>query len=91
MSADTATTRSIRVRFAEPATSRMLVVAAVYLVVTFAAAAIPLMFTKNPFLHHTVEYQGYRLALWLVWLVVLIESMRRQPSGRLWKLIFLYV
>jgi signal transduction histidine kinase len=91
MSADTATTRSIRPRFADPATSRMILVAAGYLLVVVSAAVIPLVSTRNPFLRVTPEYQAYRLALWLVWLIVLIESMRRQPTGRLWKLIFLYV
>ncbi len=66
-------------------------VAAGYLLVVVSAAVIPLVSTRNPFLRVTPEYQAYRLALWLVWLVVLIESMRRQPTGRLWKLIFLYV
>jgi signal transduction histidine kinase len=64
---------------------------AVYLLVVAAAAVLPLVNTRNPFLGVTPEYQAYRVALWLVWLVVLVEALRREPSGRLGKLIFVYV
>ena len=66
-------------------------VVVVYLLVVAAAAVVPLVNTRNPFLEVTPEYQAYRVALWLVWLVVLVEALRRQPSGRLAKLIFAYV
>ena len=66
-------------------------VVAVYLLVVAAAAVLPLVNTRNPFQEVTPEYQAYRVALWIVWLVVLVEAMRRQPSGRLAKLIFAYV
>jgi signal transduction histidine kinase len=64
---------------------------AVYLLVVAVAAVLPLVNTRNPFLRVTPEYQAYHVALWLVWLVVLVEALRRQPSGRLAKLIFAYV
>ena len=66
-------------------------VVAVYLLVVAAAAILPLVNTRNPFLDVTAEYQAYRLALWLLWLVVLVEALRREPSGRLGMLIFAYV
>ena len=63
-------------------------VVAVYLLVVAAAAVVPLINTRNPFRDIAPEFQVYRVALWLLWLVVLVEALRRQPSGRLGTLIF---
>ena len=71
--------------------ARIAAAVAVYVLVVAVAAVLPLVNTRNPFLRVTPEYQAYRVALWLVWLVVLVEALRRQPSGRLAKLIFAYV
>lgn len=70
--------------------ARVGLVIVAYVSVVAAAALLPLLFTRNPFGKPTPELQAYRLALWLVWLAVLVESMRNQAASRLWKLILAY-
>lgn len=70
---------------------RIAVVCAIYLVIVVVANTLPLV-TPNTFMPQvTLVNQGYQLVLWLIWLAVLVESMVRQPSSPLWKLVFAYM
>ena len=72
-------------------TLRIVAVAAAYLAVVIPAVVLPMAFTHNPWPDSTADLQVYRLVLWILWLVVLVETMRRQPAGPMWYLIFAYV
>jgi signal transduction histidine kinase len=67
----------------------MILVTVVYLTVVIAAAVYPLVSPLRQYDPIPVSGQVVRAISGLVWLVTLLVEMRRQPSGRLWKLIFL--
>jgi signal transduction histidine kinase len=72
-------------------TRRIAVVVTVYLAIVVAATILPLVFTRNPWPDRSPELQAYRLVLWLLWLAVLVETMRRHPASPMWRLVFAYV
>ena len=71
--------------------ARMAAAATVYVVMIAIAAVLPLATTNGFVPEVTPAYHSYQLVLWLLWLVVLLESMVRLPSSPLWKLVFVYV
>jgi len=91
MSAPTAFESTIEVRSQRASIARMVVVASTYLAIMLAAAAYPLVSPLRDFWNAPVKpiaQVGVALTA-VLWLVVLLFSMARQPRGRLWKLIFL--
>jgi signal transduction histidine kinase len=70
---------------------RMILVTAVYLVIVIAAAIYPSISPLRESDPISLWWQLATVFSGLVWLVTLLVEMRRQPSGRLWKLIFLLV
>jgi signal transduction histidine kinase len=71
----------------------MVIVAVAYLAIVIVAAIYPLISPLNGVWAGEVSPFDQAVdALWAVlWLAVLLDSMARQPEGRLWKLIFLTV
>lgn len=70
---------------------RMILVTAVYLAIVIAAAIYPSISPLRESDRISLWWQLATVFSGLVWLVTLLVEMRRQPSGRLWKLIFLLV
>jgi len=70
---------------------RMFLVTAVYLAIVIAAAIYPSISPLRESDPISLWWQLATVFSGLVWLVTLLVEMRRQPSGRLWKLIFLLV
>ena len=71
----------------------MVVVAFAYAATVIAGAVYPLVSPLREFMFEapTALEQGVDAIVATAWLAVLLASMSRQPSGRLWKLIFLYL
>jgi signal transduction histidine kinase len=91
MGANAVPATAVNPKRARPTAGRIALVACAYLLIVVLAAVLPLAFKHNPFIKPTPELQAYRLALWLVWLPVLIESLRSRPANPIWWLIFAYV
>jgi signal transduction histidine kinase len=72
---------------------RMVVVAFAYMAIVIAGAVYPLVSPLRDFMFvpPTALRQAVDAIVLTTWLAVLLASMARQPSGRLWKLIFLYL
>ena len=71
----------------------MVVVAFAYMAIVIAGAVYPLVSPLREFMYlpPTALEQAVDAVVATAWLAVLLASMARQPSGRLWKLIFLYL
>jgi len=70
---------------------RIAAVLAGCLLVVCVANILPLV-TRSAFMAPvTPPYQAYQLVLWLLWLVVLAESLLRLPSSPFWKVVLVYV
>jgi signal transduction histidine kinase len=90
MSAHAAIAPAAEVRARRLPVGRMVVVTVAYLAIVIGAAVYPFVSPLHDYLYPPVsplERFGDAL-LGVVWLVVLLVSMARQPHGRLWKLIF---
>ena len=71
----------------------MVVVAFAYMAIVIAGAVYPLVSPLRDFMFvpPTALRQTVDAIVLTTWLAVLLASMARQPNGRLWKLIFLYL
>ena len=71
----------------------MVVVAFAYMAIVIAGAVYPLVSPLRDFMFAppTALEQTVDAVVATTWLAVLLASMARQPSGRLWKLIFLFL
>jgi signal transduction histidine kinase len=90
MSADASTMQSIERRAPGTPVVRMAVVTIVYLAIAALAAVYPLispLWAGEP----TALGQGIEAVAGAAWLVTLLITMARQPSGSLWKLIFAFM
>ena len=72
---------------------RMVLVAFAYMAIVIAGAVYPLVSPLRDFMFvpPTALRQTVDAIVLTTWLAVLLASMARQPNGRLWKLIFLYL
>jgi signal transduction histidine kinase len=69
---------------------RMVVVTVAYLAIVIAGTIYPLISPLDDYLNPpTLLEQGIDALVATTWLVLLLVSMARQPTGRMWKLIFL--
>jgi signal transduction histidine kinase len=91
MSASAATRPVVDVVSDRASTGRLLLVAAAYLGIVLFAAVYPLISPLSDYWNAPVSVadQAVDLLGGLLWFAVLLVSYRRQPHGRLWKLIFL--
>lgn len=71
----------------------MVIVAVVYMAIVIAAAIYPLVSPLRDFWNAPVStlVQAADAFAAVIWLAILLVSMARQPDGRLWKLIFLFM
>lgn len=91
MSAGTATAPSVEIASDRATTGRLVTVAAAYLTIVLFAAVYPLVSPLRDYWNAPVSAvdQAVDLIGALLWFAVLLVTFRRQPHGRLWKLIFL--
>ncbi|HEY6058109.1 MAG TPA: hypothetical protein VIV06_08755, partial [Candidatus Limnocylindrales bacterium] len=80
-------------RHAGPSAGRMAIVTVAYLAIVLASAIYPLVSPLSDYWNAPVSalQQAVDALTAAIWLAVLLVSMARQPDGRLWKLIFLFM
>jgi signal transduction histidine kinase len=79
---------TIRTPGAVAPVGRVAVVAVLYLSIVLATAILPFVSPLRNHLDVSIPEQVARAAESLMWLAVLLASVARQPTGRLWLLIF---
>jgi signal transduction histidine kinase len=90
MSAQAAIASYAEGRSTQVSVGRMALVSVVYLTVVIAAATYPSISPIRDSDPVSLSWQVVSVISGIVWLVTLLVEMRRQPSGRLWKLILLF-
>ena len=91
MSAGATITPAVEISTDRRSAGRLVVVATAYLAIVLFAAIYPLVSPLRDYWSPPVSItdQAMNLVTGLLWFAVLLVSVRRNPDGRLWKLIFL--